>query len=363
MCVFAAVCDCVAENYDTMNQPMLADMTVVSDQLRFRMADESDIPAIVDLLKLGLGESRMPKSERYWRWKHVDNPFGQSYNLLATDDTGIVGIRSFMRWKWRSREREFDSVRGVDTVIHPDYQGQGIFGKLTLQLARHCQDQGVDFLFSTPNKGSNRAYTKLGWKEAGRLPVSLKVVRPFSLALNLLRKPTTEPGPRPTGDGSVRYYLNSAGLPDLLAAHDALHKQEIIAAHTLKTLQWRYQECPVAQYHASGVERGGRLRALLFYRMKQSRAGRELRITDTFIETHAEGKELERLVKTVAREQQATYITTGSFGLANIIPGWLTLPKRELGPIVTIHNIAMSDVSPFTGFAGWSPSLGDLELF
>jgi len=345
-----------------MNEQLLLNKTAL-DKLRFRMADENDIPAIVELLKLGLGESLLPKSENFWRWKHFENPFGKSFIMLATDDSGIVGVRSFMRWQWKTRTMLLESVRGVDTVVHPNYQRQGMFGKLTLALARYSRSQGIDFLFSTPNNGSNKAYTKLGWREAGRLPVNIKIVRPFSMAFKLVYKPAAYPLPEKAGDGSVSHYLNHQGLRALLAANDLLQGTDIISAHTADSLRWRYQNVPVARYYAIAIERQGMLKALLFYRIKHSRAGRELRVTDTFVEKAAYGRELGQLLKKAAIEQQVEYITSGSFGLDNITPGWLALPKRELGPIVTIHNIAMSDVTPFIGFTRWSPSLGDLELF
>ncbi len=285
------------------------------------MADENDIPAIVGLLKSGLGESLMPKSENFWRWKHFENPFGKSFIMLATDDSGIVGVRSFMRWQWKTRTTLLESVRGVDTVVHPRYQRQGMFGKLTLALARYSRAQGIDFLFSTPNNGSNRAYGKLGWQEAGRLPVNVKLARPFSMAFKLVYKSAAFPLPEKPGDGSVDRYLNHPGLPSLLACNDALYGINIISFHTVNSLRWRYQNVPVARYYAIAIERLGTLKALLFYRIKHSGAGRELRVTDIFVESTAYGPELGRLLKTAVIEHQVEYVTSGSFGLAKITSG------------------------------------------
>ncbi len=309
-----------------MKEQLLLNEKPVPDQLRFRMADEHDIPAIVELLKSGLGESLMPKSENFWRWKHFENPFGKSFVLLATDDSGIVGVRSFMRWQWKTRTTLLESVRGVDTVVHPRYQRQGMFGKLTLALAKYCRSQSIDFLFSTPNNGSNRAYAKLGWRETGRLPVNVKLARPFSMAFKLVYKRAAFPLPEKASDGSVDYYLNHTGLSSLLASNDALHGISIISSHTLNSLRWRYQNVPVARYYAIGIERQGMLKALLFYRIKHSSAGRELRVTDTFVESTSYGPELARLLKTAVIEHQVEYITSGSFGLAKIASGWLALP-------------------------------------
>src|SRR5688500_17576198 len=98
--------------------------------MEIRRAVEADIPEIVSLLKLSLGESLMPKSERYWRWKHIENPFGVSPVLLAIEAGTIIGVRAFMRWAWSRGETRLEAVRAVDTATHPDFQGRGIFRKL-----------------------------------------------------------------------------------------------------------------------------------------------------------------------------------------------------------------------------------------
>src|SRR5688572_13844447 len=100
--------------------------------MQIREATELDIPIIVDLLKLSLGESLMPKSEAYWRWKHVENPFGASPVLLCFEDDMLIGVRAFMRWQWFHNGKIQTAVRAVDTATHPAHQGKGIFKKLTL---------------------------------------------------------------------------------------------------------------------------------------------------------------------------------------------------------------------------------------
>src|SRR5690606_38825296 len=61
--------------------------------MEVRQAEASDVPAIVSLLKLSLGEALLPKSEEFWNWKHRFNPFGSSPVLLAIDKGAIVGVR------------------------------------------------------------------------------------------------------------------------------------------------------------------------------------------------------------------------------------------------------------------------------
>lgn len=150
--------------------------------MQLRPADPKDKSAIIDLLKKSLGESTIPKSEALWNWKHEQNPFGPSYILLAEENNMLVGLRAFMQWEWQWKGKIYKAIRAVDTATHPDYQGKGIFKKLTLQQIEICRQQGISFVFNTPNNQSKPGYLKMGWIEQGKLPLKFKLLRPLSLA-------------------------------------------------------------------------------------------------------------------------------------------------------------------------------------
>jgi hypothetical protein len=88
-----------------------------------RPASAKDKPAIIELLRKSLGESTIPKSEALWTWKHEENPFGNSYVLLAEENEQLIGLRAFMQWEWRSKSKSFQTIRAVDTATHPEHQG------------------------------------------------------------------------------------------------------------------------------------------------------------------------------------------------------------------------------------------------
>jgi hypothetical protein len=51
--------------------------------MKFIAASKEHSNQIVELLKIALGESLMPKSVKFWNWKHNENPFGKSKIILA----------------------------------------------------------------------------------------------------------------------------------------------------------------------------------------------------------------------------------------------------------------------------------------
>ena len=323
-----------------------------------RQANENDIPEIIKLLKASLGESLMPKSATYWRWKHFENPFGRSPVLLGVENDQLVGVRAFMRWKWEMNGDVFHAVRAVDTATHPDHQGKGIFKKLTLALVELCKINGDHFIFNTPNKQSEPGYLKMGWERAGNLPIITSVQRPISIIKNYL----LNGGPSEImTSNSVERYLIHPGLDSLL---HTISSGKMTTSWSAEYLRWRYLRVPVASYVAIGDTTGNELKGLLIARIKKSRFGPELRITDVFCEGNVIGKHLLEQLDERKKHWGINYTTiTGNTATQmRIVAGKINL-KLSIGPMVTVRNVNFAYLSTFQHFKGWSPSLGDLELF
>ena len=118
-----------------------------------------DTPEIVALLRTSLSDNHTKEN---FLWKHFENPFGNSYGLVALDKSKIIGARMFMFWEFRKSDKFLKAIRPVDTITHPDYRGKGIFKKLTLQGLEDCRGT-YDFVFNTPNNNSFPGYIKMGW--------------------------------------------------------------------------------------------------------------------------------------------------------------------------------------------------------
>lgn len=312
-----------------------------------RKAEEKDLAAIIALLKLSLGESLMPKSEAYWRWKHVDNPFGASPVLLAEEGGQLIGVRAFMRWEWEKNWTKWRAIRAVDTATHPDHQGKGIFKKLTLQLLDDCQSDGVDMVFNTPNSQSKPGYLKMGWEEAGSLPVRISIKKPLNLVVNKLRKQ----------EETKFLSLNNATEFHLATAIEAFQnfdtsRQKWQTPYTHKYLQWRYLEIPMIPYYGVGDQKN-----LVIFRLKQGGLGTELRICEVF----GEEKELLVLLKKIWTVCSFDYMSISGL-VDQKLPG-LFQKKLGIGPSVTIRELAQTNLDNFQSFQHWQPSLGDLEVF
>ncbi|MEM7550849.1 MAG: GNAT family N-acetyltransferase [Bacteroidota bacterium] len=315
--------------------------------MTIRHAKKEDIPQIIKLLKISLGESLMPKSIDYWQWKHIFNPFGESPVLLAFDNDVVIGVRAFMNWSWFKAEHSLSSIRPVDTATHPDYQGKGIFKKLTLQLLKESEKEGKEIVFNTPNSSSKPGYLKMGWKEVGKLPVKVSFKKPIKIIKSKLSTSNkTEFVELKVGICPVDEVIDK--WPNKAVISDSIWKSE----HTRQSILWRYNDIPVIKYYGSGDENAG-----VIFRLKRTGLGTELRICDH----HGDRSDVAYLLKDIYSGLDFDYMTISGFSRVRI-PGFFK-KHLNIGPEVTVRLLSNNNSLGFYNFEKWKPSLGDLEVF
>ncbi len=146
---------------------------------------EEELISIVQLIRTNLDPDF---TIEFFKWKHLENPFGKSYGLAAWSGNKIVGLRVFMFWEFIRNGQILRSIRPVDTVVDSNYRGRGLFKKLTLQGLENCKGQ-YDFIFNTPNNNSLPGYLKMGWeKSTNSSTFRIGVINPFQAKPHLLRR-------------------------------------------------------------------------------------------------------------------------------------------------------------------------------
>jgi GNAT superfamily N-acetyltransferase len=312
--------------------------------MEYRIAREEDQAEIVAVLKASLGEQLMPKTIAFWRWKHEENPFGKSHVLLALQESKIVGVRAFLRWNWEKDGRLYHALRAVDTAVLPDFQGKGIFLKLTMASLEICKEEGCDFVFNTPNKISLPGYLKMGWVKFGRLPLQIKL---FSSAF----AKSKDEGPTKLS--------NPESIFEDLSACDLGMQTQI----TPEFLKWRYLLCPTVNYKWISDLRT----FALVYRIKQGLLGKELRIVDVFAFQNnvIDRKRINQMLLTCARKEKVRYISCmGTAAKGFRLEGMGTLPTLQAGPELTLRDLNMGpSFEDLFNRKSWGFSLGDLEVF
>ncbi len=285
----------------------------------------------------------IPKSEALWNWKHQDNPFGKSPVLLAEEDDKIIGVRAFLRWEFLQEGKLLKACRAVDTAIHPDFQGKGIFTKLSLDLIDQLKEEGIQLIYNTPNTQSLPGYLKMGWEKWGKLPLKMQ----FHMGSSA-----------PT----IKFTSDWSSITNLI---QEIEKKEdfspSIQTHLAPGfLNWRYANCPLFPYQFITDAES----YLLIFRIKDGKMGRELRITDFFTLDSfrkIQKKELNKELKSIQKQSAARFTSFSGLALQkkhSIDLG--ILPVLAIGPTITLRKVPES-VDPLR--LDWNWSLGDLEVF
>lgn len=323
-----------------------------------RSALPEDLPEILNLLEICLGDS-VPRSAEYWEWKHLRNPFGVSPSVVAEAGGKLVGLRVFMRWKWKLGNKEVQAVRAVDTVTHPDWRGKGIFSRLTSQLVDQMQKEQVSFVFNTPNNSSRPGYLKMGWKMVTRLPVWIRPLSPLKILLAPFQsnKQRSWPGEQESG-----HLDQIEGWENGYESDKRYH-----TARSMSYFRWRYQEIPGFRYFAASKEESD-AEAQMIFRIRTRRGLQELSISEIFLTESQTGMELgQQLLNRLASNTEADYmIAIAAAGTAEsrLLKRSRFLPLPLIGPAFTVRILNTEDKDPDpTNWANWRCSIGDLELF
>ncbi len=329
-----------------------------------RPATTEDKPAIIQLMKQSLGESLIPKSESLWNWKHEQNPFGSSFVLLAEEDQTLIGLRAFMQWQWQWKGATYRAIRAVDTATHPQHQGKGIFKKLTLQQLQACKEEGVHFVFNTPNDKSKPGYLKMGWVEQGKMPLKFAFRNPLSLVYskylnkNKFAAEGIDPTPAQTWPSEVsNLATNFSGENDFFFTK--LSPQYI---------NWRYAVNPLFRYNYFTDNEN----FLLISRVKNHSFTKELRLVEFILlnskaDPAAVNKTMKKQVHQFCRANSINLISFSGrqYHIYKKYFNWMgILPVKNLGPVVTLKDVNMNERFPeLMHVQNWAYSIGDMELF
>jgi hypothetical protein len=300
-----------------------------------------DVDAALSLMREALGEGRVPRSEAFFRWKHLDNPFGASLGFVVDDEDGcgFLALRLFQRWGLSIRGFPVEAVRAVDTATAVRAQGQGHFKRLTMKAVDAAIADDVDLVFNTPNEKSGAGYLKMGWRDLGQPGVWLRAARP-SLS------------------GVVEG--DSVDIDVVAAAMRAGDDARLRTRHTAATLRWRYVDIPGFTYRMHRVGD-----AVAVFRRQRRRGVPECTICELHHPATLRGvAQATKLVDELGRGFAgfvSVMTTTSSTTAALVASGAVRLP---LGPRLFVRPLALRRFHPLPDTVrSFALGVGDLELF
>lgn len=328
--------------------------------LEIRPYREADEQEVIALLRAALGEGPSGhRSPSFFRWKHLENPFGRSLMLVAEERGRIIGLRAFLRWRFASGDRVVAAVRAVDTATHPEFQGRGIFSRLTrgaIELLRG----DADLIYNTPNEKSLPGYLKMGWRVVGRVGVQVRVLRPVRMGMALTGRRQGRPEPEIDAPAAIEALSEESRLAELLASlpsGDSRLATPMSAAY----LQWRYGPGSELDYRALWADQGP---GLAIFRVRPRFGGYGISIAEVLVPDGASGTArglLRSVVGTARAEHAVCAFPEGSAGRAAASrTGFVPAPR---GVTFVVNPLTERlDPDPMT-LEAWALSLGDVEVF
>jgi GNAT superfamily N-acetyltransferase len=322
--------------------------------VQVRRAGEDDVATIIELASAALGWRAGEPNEQLFRWKHRDNAFGPSPMWVAQIDGRLAGFRTFLRWRFVRPDGSIaHAVRAVDTATHPDFQGRGVFTRLTLGALDELATESVDFVFNTPNAQSRPGYLKMGWQVVGRPPVA---VRPAGVgALVRMMRARVPAGkwslPTDVGHDPAEVFADEK-VDELLGgqpAPDGLRTERNRAFYA-----WRYGLEPL-RYRVICVG-DDPARGFVVFRLRGRGSAVEAVVADVVVpggDRRGEGP----LLDTLADATHPDYLIRIDRGLRPR-HRFVRLPRQ--GPILTWRAVNQTDMPPLDA---WRLTLGDIELF
>jgi GNAT superfamily N-acetyltransferase len=282
-------------------------------------------------------------SASFFRWKHFENPFGESLGLTSVDDDGaLIALRMFQRWGLERRGFPVEAVRAVDTATAPRAQGRGLFRKLTLAAVDIAIADDVDLVFNTPNEKSGAGYLKMGWVEVGRPGVFLRATRPP------LRG-------RLDGDDVDPVALARAWSMTTPGHRLRTQKDE-------RYFRWRYLDIPGFRYRQHRVGD-----AIVVFRRQSRRGVPEVTMVEVVHANSVRGvRDAARAVGDVVRHGGAFLVSAMASAPSSTVAALLRhgFVWTPLGPRLFTRPLAMRRIDPLpSATADWGLEIGDLELF
>ena len=329
-------------------------MARVADDLELRAGGPHDTAEVLALLTASMGWVPDEAYAAFFEWKHRQSPFGESPSWVAVDGGHVVGFRTFTRWEFTAGDRVLRAVRAVDTATHPDHQGRGIFSRLTLRALEELREEGVDFVFNTPNEKSRPGYLKMGWSVVGRQPVHLRPRRLRSLPRIASSRTAAEKWslPATTGVDPATAFADTDAVAALLAGQP--RDERLRTRRTVEYLRRRYGFGLLAYRVAllgPSVDEG-----FAVYRLRRRGSSVEAAVCDV-VAPGGDRRTVSRLLRNVARSVDADYSVVIS---ASRYAGGGFVPLPGAGPLLTWKGVNAAVQPPADD---WALSLGDVELF
>ena len=113
------------------------------------------------------------KKELFKHW-YVNNPNGNVISYNAFSEGKMISHQSFVPELMMVEGRIVRCLRSMAVVTHPEFQGKGLFSRLTNLAIEEAQRQGYEFIYAITNENSFPAFVNhCGFSAITKLSVKI----------------------------------------------------------------------------------------------------------------------------------------------------------------------------------------------
>lgn len=224
---------------------------------KYKKGDEEEIIKLWEKIsgKL-LGKNDIFKiDKKWWNWRVLKNPCGlPDITVAVSDDGEIVAHHMSERLVLRSGEGDKKICQGVLSMADEKHRGLP-FLKLVNTVAKDLSSS-KDIAYGFPNKDSQYLFEKLGWQNAGDVPVLGRPLNFFFEAFDFLRN-------------SRKYEVKSINAFDkrLDKFLDSIKNDfDYFIKRDFNFLNWKYGGDAPKQYEKRLVIKDGKVRGYCVFR-------------------------------------------------------------------------------------------------
>ena len=120
--------------------------------------------------------------------RFYEHPFQQEMciRIVAVDGERVAGFQSFFYWPVSVRGRQVRAYQSGNSLVHPDYRGKGLFGKMLNYIHEPGSGFNCELLIGFPVEASYNSFMRNGWLN----PFNLQwYVKPLNPLLSFLSNP------------------------------------------------------------------------------------------------------------------------------------------------------------------------------
>ncbi len=223
------------------------------------LTEKSRIPEIKALFGTSFGET----TDEYWEWRlFADNGADSPLFVIAqTEDGRIVGMSNSIPAFYGNGSK---CVQLGDWVVHPDFRGNGIIGRIYRFFVEYYSEKGYDFIIEFPNDNSYPIFKKYNFDEEKSFDFTsskrfyLPAFEKYRASFNGYSLEITD---------NIPHNIEFVQRPDKMLRNE-------------KLMKWKYDDNPAEKFKWLTVYKGGSFQGYFVFAQNHGRINTAVNIYD-----------------------------------------------------------------------------------